>query len=258
MTVNGEVVTKPRFELDEDDAVVTNPPKDPDFAGSTLPVIYEDENVTVINKPAGVLTHAKGAPLEEFTVAEFMRGRTSDKPEGNRPGIVHRLDRDTSGIIICARTPEAHSFLQRQFSDRKVKKMYIAALSGVSESSEAIIRLPIERNPKAMSTYRVGANGKPAETRYKVLWQHEDRSLVELKPITGRTHQLRVHLSHIGVPILHDRFYGKVGAAGQRLALHAYSLEITIPGGLRKVFMAGVPEDMKQLLPLEAWHAIVE
>lgn len=256
VTINGETVTSPKFELGEDDAVAVDPPKDPDFSDETLPVIFEDENVTVINKPAGILTHAKGAPLEEFTVAEFMRGRTSDKPEGNRPGIVHRLDRDTSGVIICARNPETQSFLQRQFSERKVKKTYLAVLAGIPKQNEAIIRLPLERNPKAMSTYRVNANGKPAETFYNILWQNEEHALVELKPLTGRTHQLRVHMAYMKTPILHDRFYGKTGKMNERLALHARQLEIIIPGGTRKTFIADIPEDVKKYLPLEAWHAV--
>lgn len=255
VTVNGEVVISPKYELDEDDAVAVNPPKEPDFSAQTLPVIFEDDNVTVINKPSGVLTHAKGAPLNEFTVAEFMRSRTTDKPEGNRPGIVHRLDRDTSGVIICARNPMTQSFLQRQFSDRKVKKTYIALVQGHPKAPEATIKLPIERNPRLPATFRVGTNGKPAETYYKVLWSNDSVSLVLLKPFTGRTHQLRVHMDYIGTPIVNDRFYGKTKQGG-RLALHAMSLEITIPGGERKLFTAPVPEDLRGLASQEAWHGI--
>jgi len=256
VTVNGEVVVSPKYELDEDDAVAVNPPKTPDFAKETLPVLYEDDNVMVINKPAGILTHAKGAPLDEFTVAEFMRTRTTDKPESNRPGIVHRLDRDTSGVIICARNPEAHSFLQRQFSDRKAKKTYLAAVEGAPKEQQAILRLPIERNPKSPSVFRVGVNGKSAETHYQIVWSDGRHAVVRLKPITGRTHQLRVHMAYLGTPVLNDRFYSKNPTPKQRLALHAYELEITIPGGKRMTFTAPLPEDMRALLPTEAWHAI--
>lgn len=254
--VNGDVVTVPKQELGEDDAVMVYPPNDPDFADQTLPIIYEDDNVTVIDKPSGILTHAKGAPLEEFTVAEFMRFRTSDKSEGNRPGIVHRLDRDTSGVMICARNPETHSFLQRQFSERLLKKTYLAVLDGVPEQARAVIKLPLERNPKAMSTYRVNAAGKPAETAYEVLWRDEKKSLVVLRPFTGRTHQLRIHMAYMKTPILNDRFYGKQSKAGERLALHAYKLEITIPGGHRKIFTASVPIEMRNFIPSEAWRGI--
>lgn len=256
VTVNGEVVIVTKFELGEDDVVTADPPKAPDHTGETLPIIYEDENVTVLNKPTGVLTHAKGAPLDEFTVAEFMRGRTGDKPDSNRSGIVHRLDRDTSGVIICARTPGAHTFLQRQFSERKVKKTYLAVLDGVPKESEAILRLPIERNPKAPATFRVGVNGKSAETYYRTLWSDKKHALVELKPLTGRTHQLRVHMDYLHTPVLNDRFYGKIGRDKSRLALHAYRLEITIPGGIRKIFTAPIPDDMREYAPQEAWRAV--
>lgn len=243
VSVNGEVVIDPAYSLGEDDEVQTTPPAVEDHSEKTLPVVYEDDNVIVINKPAGILTHAKGAPLNEFTVAEFMRFRTSDKPESNRPGIVHRLDRDTSGIIICAKNPEAHSHLQRQFSDRKVKKLYHALLESTPKELIAIIRLPLERNPKRPQTFRVGANGKPAETHYKVQSELKDNAcLVELKPLTGRTHQLRVHMEYLGCPIIGDKLYGN-GKESLRMYLHASQLEITIPGGERRVFEAPLPSE---------------
>lgn len=247
--VNGITVSDTAALLGEDDEVTFILPKTPDFSDATLPVLYEDDNVTVINKPSGILTHAKGAPLDEFTVAEFMRTRTTDKPESNRPGIVHRLDRATSGVIICAKNPDTHSFLQRQFSDKKVKKHYRAVLDGVPKQPEAILRLPIERNPKSPQTFRVGAGGKPAETRYKVVQVSADglRSVVDLFPTTGRTHQLRVHMQYLETPIHGDTLYGK-GNVDMRLCLHAASLEITIPGGHRKIFEAPLPDDMKALI----------
>lgn len=247
--VNGKVVTDPAFIMGEDDEVAFDLPEPEDFSGHTLPVIFEDENVIVIDKPSGILTHAKGAPLHEFTVAEFMRSRTTDKPESNRPGIVHRLDRATSGVIICAKNPETHSFLQRQFSDKKVKKHYIAVLDGVPKQPEAIIRLPIERNPKSPQTFRVGAGGKPSETHYKVVKTSDDTlyALVDLFPKTGRTHQLRVHMQYLETPIHGDTLYGKK-KSDMRLCLHAASLEITIPDGHRKVFESPLPEDMAAMV----------
>lgn len=243
--INGEVETSSKRILGEDDEVTVNLPEVPEFTGQTLPIIYEDDNVTVINKPVGILTHAKGAPLDEFTVAEFMRHRTTDKPESNRPGIVHRLDRATSGVIICSRTPEAHSHLQRQFSDRKVKKHYVARLSAIPKQPEAILRLPIERNPAKPQQFRVGANGKPAETHYKLIKTFTDGTcLVDLWPKTGRTHQLRVHMDYIGTPILGDTFYG--GKKADRLYLHAADLEITIPGSKRMTFDAPLPKEFNE------------
>lgn len=246
VTVSNQVITDPAYMMGEDDEVTFELPEARDFSGSALPVIYEDDNVMVINKPSGILTHAKGAPLDEFTVAEFMRTRTSDKPESNRPGIVHRLDRATSGVIICAKNSQTHSFLQRQFSDKKVKKHYLAVVDGVPKQPEAIIRLPIERNPKSPQTFRVGAGGKPSETYYKVIQTAKDEkhALVDLFPKTGRTHQLRVHMHYIGTPIHGDTLYNH-SSSDTRLCLHAASLEITIPGGHRKVFEAPLPDDMQ-------------
>ena len=204
-----------------------------------LPIIYEDEDCMVLNKPAGVLTHSKGAFNPEATVATFLRDKLRGI-EGERAGIVHRLDRATSGVIICAKTGAALSFLQKQFSERKVKKTYDAVIAGTLVPAEAIIDMAIERNPKAPATFRVGPNGKPAITQYKTLRVSAKHSLVELKPETGRTHQLRVHLAQLGHPIVGDRLYG--GEPATRLLLHARRLEITLPGRERKTFEAPLPD----------------
>lgn len=243
--VNGVIETSAKRVLDEDDQVTTNVPAAPDFSEETLPVLFEDDDVIVINKPSGVLTHAKGEILDEFTVADFIRSRTTDGLETNRPGIVHRLDRVTSGVLIAARTPEAKRFLQKQFQDRKAKKTYLAITEGVPKQHEAVIKLPIERNPKKPQTFRVGAGGKYAETAYKVLSESRDGrySLIVLKPLTGRTHQLRVHLAYLGCPIVGDELYGARKSA-VRLMLHARSLEITLPTSReRRTFNADIPTD---------------
>jgi len=238
--VNGEVEKSGKRLLGEDDEVTTNVPQLPGHDEKTLPIIYQDDNVIVINKPVGVLTHSKGALNDEFTVADFFRRFTSYHQDTNRPGIIHRLDRDTSGVLIGARNDETASLLQRQFSDRKVKKTYIAVVDGVLKQSEALIDLPIGRNPKSPSQFRVDPNGKSAQTTYKVLAANDKYSLVELKPRTGRTHQLRVHMAYLGTPIHGDRVYGK---AADRLYLHAAKLEITIPEGQRMTFTADVPPE---------------
>jgi 23S rRNA pseudouridine1911/1915/1917 synthase len=201
--------------------------------------LFEDENCIVINKPAGVLTHALGKHGNEASVASFLRGKVIGL-DGDRAGIVHRLDRATSGVIIGAKNQETLSMLQKQFALRKVKKTYMAVVEGLPDPSEAIIDMPIERNPKAPATFRVGTNGKPSRTHYKVVRSNQQYSLLELKPETGRTHQLRVHLAKIGHPIVGDPLYG-AGAYGDQLFLHALSLEITIPGGERKTFTAPLP-----------------
>ncbi len=228
-----------------------------------LPVIYEDDDCIVMNKPAGVLTHAQGHLSAEASVATFLRDRLAeelrDAPERSeqanaRAGIVHRLDRATSGVIIGAKNQAALSWLQKQFAQRRVKKTYTAIVEGVPEPSEAIIDMPIERNPKAPATFRVGANGKSANTHYEVIEQagsgKSAETLLELRPETGRTHQLRVHLAHIGHPIVGDHLYGHA-AFEDRLFLHAASLEITLPNRERRVFTAPLPPEFTERLAKE-------
>jgi 23S rRNA pseudouridine1911/1915/1917 synthase len=165
---------------------------------------------------------------------------------GNRAGIVHRLDRATSGVMILAKNPDTLSMLQKQFSQRKTKKAYEAIIVGSLPNPEANIDMPIERNPKKPQTFRVGVNGKTAQTYYKTVKTNDKYSLLELKPVTGRTHQLRVHLKQLDHPIVGDTLYG--GKVADRLYLHAKSLEITVPGSQRKVFDAEVPKEFDQLL----------
>ena len=195
-------------------------------------VIYEDENVLVLNKPAGLLSMAKGEYCPEKTLEDFGL-------------LVHRLDRDTSGVVILAKNPEVQSFLRRQFQDRKAHKTYYAVVTGRPKLDEARIDLPIARDLKRPTTFRVEAGGRPSETLYKVLKSDDKHSLVELKPTTGRTHQLRVHLNYIGCPIVGDKVYG--GEDFPRLLLHAGALEITLPGGERREFTAELPREFKDV-----------
>ncbi len=242
--VNGTVVTSVRKHLGEDDVVTVQTLPAVDFEEKTLPVVYEDEHVVVINKPAGVLTHAKGAMTEEYSVAEFVRPRMNEPDDTNRPGIVHRLDRATSGIIICAKDGEAKTLLQKQFQDRKAHKTYLAVVKGTPKLPEAKIDLPIGRNPKAPSSFKIDPKGKSAVTNYRVLASDGKYSVLELKPITGRTHQLRVHLAYINCPIVGDTLYDGGKSPIGRMCLHAKELEITIPKSQRKTFEADVPADM--------------
>lgn len=246
VSVNGTVATSPKQDVTEADAIAITMPDAVDFTGQELPVLYIDDNVIVINKPVGVLTHAKGALNEEFTVAEFFRRYSTYNSDTNRPGIVHRLDRDTSGVMIGARNPETATLLQKQFADRKTKKTYIAVVQGHPKNHEAKIDLPIGRNPSSPSTFRVDAKGKAATTSYKVIATTEKESLVELRPYTGRTHQLRVHMQYLNTPIVGDRVYGK---PADRLYLHAYQLEVTVPTSERKVFTASVPAAFTEKFP---------
>lgn len=208
----------------------------------TLPVLYEDDDCIVINKPAGVLTHSKGAFNPEGTVASFIRSRLQGM-DGERAGIVHRLDRQTSGVIITAKHPAALSWLQRQFAARKVKKRYLAIVGGNVKLDEAVIDMPIERSPKQPKTFQAAATGKPAVTMFRVLRRFDDGALLELFPRTGRTHQIRVHLKQIGHPIIGDTVYG--GKPAARLLLHAETLELTLPSRVRKEFKAPLPPEFK-------------
>jgi 23S rRNA pseudouridine1911/1915/1917 synthase len=246
--VNDVIVTSTKHELGEDDEVTVHIPEEPDYSASELPIIYEDEHVLVLNKPAGVLTHAKGELSEEFTVADFVRSKMKERDTTNRPGIVHRLDRDTSGIIICSKDNETKGQLQKQFQDRKAHKTYLAIVRGVPKKSSATLDLPIERNPKKPSTHRVGVNGRHAITRYEVLASNGTFSVVRLHPETGRTHQIRVHMAYIGTPIVGDRLYGSEKSPINRLCLHAEALEITIPTSRRETFVAEPPADFKKLM----------
>ena len=246
VSVNNKVATTPKFEVDETDEIALNLPEK-EQADVDLPILYEDDDVLVVNKPSGLLTHAKGGLSDEPTVAEIIRLKTSFATDTDRPGIVHRLDRDTSGLLIIAKNPESAAHLQRQFAERTAKKTYIAITDGKPKLNAAKIDLPIGRNPSAPSAFRIDPNGKPAQTTYHVLAKNDTQSLVELKPTTGRTHQLRVHLAHLNAPILGDRVYGK--SSDCRMMLHAQKLEITLPSGERKVFEATIPDEFKRFFP---------
>ena len=244
VTVNNEVVMSPKADIHVTDSVAVTIPEATDYSNESLPIVYIDDNVIVINKPVGILTHSKGAINEEFTVADFFRRYSSYNTETSRPGIVHRLDRDTSGIMIGARTDEAAALLQKQFADRRAKKTYFAVVDGVVANEKALIDLPIGRNPSAPSTFRVDTGGKTAQTAYEVVKTNGTYSLIELRPKTGRTHQLRVHMAYLGTPIHGDRVYG---IEADRLYLHAHSLEVTIPTGNRQTFTASTPPEFEEL-----------
>ena len=246
ITVNG-AAGKAGYKLRDNDQVAVdyNMQELARIPDINLPVLYEDDDCLVINKPTGVLTHSKGAFNPEATVATFLRSRLQGM-EGERAGIVHRLDRATSGVIICAKNQAALSFLQKQFSERKVKKTYMAVIAGALTPETAVIDMPIERNPKAPATFRVGPNGKHAITQYQTIRSNGIYSLLELKPETGRTHQLRVHLAYQGHQIVGDVLYN--GEPASRLFLHALSLEITLPNRERHSFEAPLPPEFEEMV----------
>lgn len=209
-----------------------------------LPIIFENNDVVVIDKPAGVISHARGRYWNESSVASFVRQLTGQ--DGERAGIVHRLDRATSGVMICAKTADAMIYLQKQFADRSTKKTYVAVITGHLKPEHAVIDMAIERNPKAPSTFRVGPNGKTAQTEYKVLKTSDHYEQVELTPKTGRTHQLRVHMKYAGHPIIGDTLYA--GQTAERLYLHAHLLELQLPTGKKHTFTSPLPKAFNEIL----------
>ena len=239
VTVDGKLAKKPNEKFEKSAEIILKVPKNSVLKTSATPeVIFEDENVKALNKPAGLLSMSKGEYCPEPTLEDFGL-------------LVHRLDRDTSGVVILAKTESTQKFLRNQFQSRKAHKVYYAVVVGRPKLDEAKIDLPLARNLKRPTTFKVDPNGKPAVTFYKVLKSSGDLSLLELRPVTGRTHQLRVHLAYLGTPILGDRVYGKSSDSASRLFLHAASLEITIPGptgGVRKTFVAPVPKEFEDVL----------
>jgi 23S rRNA pseudouridine1911/1915/1917 synthase len=210
-----------------------------------LDALYEDENVIVINKAQGMVVHP-GAGNKRGTVANALLYRRLNAGglcagENFRPGIVHRLDKDTSGVLIAAYNSEALAFLAEQFKTRKTKKLYAALVGGAPKEKRGVIQTRIARSGRDRKLFAVSSDrGKPAITKYKVLrtWEKSGLSLLALKPKTGRTHQLRVHLKHIGCPIIGDPLYGKPDPRFSpfSLMLHAKSLSITLPGAMEKSF----------------------
>lgn len=238
--LNDHICYKVSAKVHEGDSISLdfNPEQLTDIPEISLPILYEDDDCLVIDKPIGLLTHSKGVFNPEATVSSFIRPFTSGM-EDNRGGIVHRLDRVTSGVLICAKHAEALAWLQKQFSQRKTNKTYIAIVEGAPDPPKAIIDIPIERNPNRPQTFRVGFSGKAAKTTYETEQSNDTYSMLRLSPETGRTHQLRVHLSHIKHPILGDELYG--GSPADRVYLHAHKLEITLPDKSRRIFVSPLP-----------------
>jgi 23S rRNA pseudouridine1911/1915/1917 synthase len=221
-----------------------------------LDILYEDREVVVVNKPQGMVVHPAAGNFSGTLVqgllhhVSTLREQFSDQEI--RPGIVHRLDKETSGVIIAAKTPGSFSFLSRQFAERTVRKSYLAEVRGRPQPAEGRVDRPITRDPRHRKRFTwTMSDGKPAQTDYAVVRSlGEESSLVRLRPHTGRTHQLRVHMTCIGHPIVGDPVYGK-SPAGRRdatLMLHAYSLTLDLPGGGRRTFRAPLPERFRELL----------
>ena len=219
-----------------------------------LDIIYEDKDIIVVNKPKGMVVHpANGNP--DGTLVNAIMAICKDSLSGIggeiRPGIVHRLDKDTSGIIIVAKNDKAHISLSEQIKDHEVKKTYIALVRGIVKENEATIHMPIGRSEKDRKKMAVTKKGKEAITHFKVLERYDKYTLLQVNIETGRTHQIRVHLSQIGYPVVGDEVYsnGKNEWNIKGQCLHAKSLEFKHPTIGEKMYLeAELPEYFENML----------
>ena len=219
-----------------------------------IDIIYEDNDLVIVNKEKGMVVHpGNGNPDGTLAnaILEHCRGSLSGIGGTIRPGIVHRIDKDTSGLVIIAKNDKAHLNISKQIQERKVTKTYIALVRGNVRENEATIDMPIGRSTKDRKKMAVLKNGKEAITHFKVLKRYDGFTLLELKIETGRTHQIRVHLAEIGFPIVGDIVYsnGKNPFGIQGQMLHAARLEFIHPSTKQKVeFEAPLPEYFKRVL----------
>ena len=213
---------------------------------------YYDDHIAVYDKPAGIVTHPgagnKCGTLSDALTARFPKAVYAGEPE--RPGIVHRLDKDTSGLIATALTAESHRLMSAMVQDRRMNRIYTALVCGHPKSDVGVIEAPIGRSRKRPAKQAVVEGGKPAKTRYRTVRKIGDFALLEVELETGRMHQIRVHMSAVGHPIAGDPLYGSRNINGlERQFLHAGSLDFPHPvSGKRQTFKSPLPEDLKGFL----------
>jgi len=233
--------------------VTIPPPETIDLTPETIPltIIYQDADIIVLDKPDGLTVHpAPGHPSGTLVNALLAACPDLGGIAGTlRPGIVHRLDKDTSGLMVVAKNDRAQRALQRQLKDRLVHKTYLALVQGVPRPREGMIEAPIGRHPKNRKKMAVVAGGREAITKYRVReeFARGAYSLLEVEPVTGRTHQIRVHMSALGHAIVGDATYGRRSDLIGRQALHASKLAFAMPGGGRQIeFESPLPPDIRE------------
>ncbi|MCG3176365.1 MAG: Ribosomal large subunit pseudouridine synthase D [Candidatus Omnitrophica bacterium] len=215
-------------------------------------IVYEDKDLLVVDKPAGMVVHP-GAGNKSGTLVNALLGRgtaLSASAGADRPGIVHRLDKDTSGVLLVAKNDRALRRLQAQFQARSLSKTYLALVKGRVEYEEGRVELPIGPDGKQRGRMRVARDGKgrEAETRYRVVRRYPHATLIEASPVTGRTHQIRVHMAHLGHPVVGDEIYG-TRTGNQRLGLHAARIRFEHPtSGKTLTLESAPPPEFAELL----------
>lgn len=221
-----------------------------------LQILYEDTDIVAVAKPAGLITHSDGRTKEETAEDWFKeRCKVQGTSFSEQTGYVHRLDRDTSGVLVFAKNEIAYEFLRKAFHDRDIQKTYLAIVYGTPKAKSGVIDFDIGRSRKdfRLRSAQPKAKGRlrDALTRYEVIGETDGYALMKLNPETGRTHQIRVHLKAIHHPIVGDTLYSpnKPLALGiPRLALHAYSLDVPLPSGGRTLITAPIPDDLAPAL----------
>jgi 23S rRNA pseudouridine1911/1915/1917 synthase len=233
--VNG-IEAKPSYLLQPRDRVeIELPPRGslaPQPEPLPLKIVFEDEDIIVVDKPAGLVIHpAPGHPGGTLVNGLLYHCRLAETDDPRRPGIVQRLDRETSGVLIAAKTEGAYRSLVEQFKQGNVQKRYLALVHGIIAEDEGLIELPLRRDALRREEIRVSAGGKRAMTEFLVLerFASENKTLVEARPKTGRMHQLRVHFSYIGHPVVGDPKYGRRRDGAPRMMLHAWEIELHHP-----------------------------
>jgi len=253
--LNSRLINKPHHKLNPlDELQVFLPEKEKtEFLPEEIPldIVYEDDDLLVINKQAGLVVHPAPGNLQH-TLVNALLGRLTLLSDINktRPGIVHRLDKETSGLLVIAKNNASHLKLVKQFAQHTIQRKYIAIVYGRVEFDEDVIEAPIGRHPLKRKNMAVSftRNTKYAKTFYKTLKRSKNFSLLELKPFTGRTHQLRVHLAYLGYPILGDAKYGKQGNFS-RLALHAQEIGFIHPSTNKLIqFTSKLPVEFQEFV----------
>jgi 23S rRNA pseudouridine1911/1915/1917 synthase len=250
--LNGSICRPRQIIRAGDEVVVSEPQPEPIVLQPeelTVPILFEDEHLLVVNKPAGMTVHP-GAGVRSGTLVNALLHQVSNLSGIGgtlRPGVVHRLDKETSGCLVVAKHDLAHLRLSNQFSERKVQKFYLALCAGKFTKFAGEIIKPIGRHPVQRQKMAVVDRGRPAQTKFQVLQETSRWTLVLCQIYTGRTHQIRVHLHSIGHPVLGDKVYGKSSGEYGRQMLHAWRLGFFHPMANNWLeFEAGLPDDFLQ------------